>query len=70
VLFCHHFVRVCPTTTSGVAVGLDRYVFDMVRSARTTATPVRLAFAESARPVDEVRKAMVAMVAEARSATV
>ena len=68
VLFCHHFAGL-PDTTSASMSAVDRYGFDMVAVSAEHRTPVRLAFAEECTTGDEVRKAMVAMVAEARAAT-
>ena len=55
--------------TEATMSAVDRYGFDMVAVSAEHRTPVRLAFAEECTTGDEVRKAMVAMVAEARSAT-
>ena len=68
VLFCHHFAGLTDTTSASMSA-VDRYGFDMVAVSAEHRTPVRLAFAEECTTGDEVRKAMVAMVAEARAAT-
>src|SRR6478752_1684090 len=68
VLFCRHFAGLSDTTSASMSA-VDRYGFDMVAVSPEHRTPVRLAFAEECTTGDEVRKAMVAMVAEARSAT-
>jgi putative heme iron utilization protein len=67
VLFCHHFAGLADTTSASMSA-VDRYGFDMVAVSAEHRTPVRLAFAEECTTGDEVRKAMVAMVAEARAA--
>ena len=66
VLFCRHFAHL-PETTSATMSAVDRYGFDMVAVSAEHRTPVRLAFPEECTTGDEVRRAMVAMVAEARS---
>jgi hypothetical protein len=67
VLFCRHFAHL-PDTTEASMSAVDRYGFDMVAVSAAHRTPVRLAFPEECSTGDEVRRAMVAMVAEARSA--
>ena len=47
---------------------VDRYGFDLVAVSAEHRTPVRLAFPDECTTGDEVRRAMVAMVAEARAA--
>ena len=66
VLFCQHFAHL-PETTSASMSAVDRYGFDMVAVSAEHRTPVRLAFPEECTTGAEVRHAMVAMVAEARS---
>ena len=56
-----------PDTTSASMSAVDRYGFDMVAVSAEHRTPVRLAFPDECTTGDEVRRAMVAMVAEARS---
>jgi hypothetical protein len=68
VLFCHHFAGLADTTSASMS-SVDRYGFDLVAVSAEHRTPVRLAFADECTTGDEVRKAMVAMVAEARSAS-
>jgi hypothetical protein len=48
---------------------VDRYGFDMVAVSDAHRTAVRLGYADECTTGDEVRRAMVAMVAEARSAS-
>jgi heme iron utilization protein len=67
VLFCHHFAHL-PDTTSASMSAVDRYGFDLVAVSAEHRTPVRLAFPEECTTGDAVRRAMVAMVAEARAA--
>lgn len=66
VLFCRHFAHL-PETTSAAMSAVDRYGFDLIAVSAEHRTPVRLAFPEECTTGDEVRRAMVAMVAEARS---
>src|SRR6476469_6479213 len=68
VLFCKHFAGLDGTLEASMSA-VDRYGFDMVAVSAEHRTPVRLAFPAECFTGDEVRKAMVAMVAEARSAT-
>ncbi|HEY3670039.1 MAG TPA: DUF2470 domain-containing protein [Acidimicrobiia bacterium] len=68
VLFCRHFAGLADTTEASMSA-VDRYGFDLVAVSSDHRTPVRLAFADECVTGDEVRKAMVAMVAEARSVT-
>ncbi len=67
VLFCLHFAGLTDTTAASMSA-VDRYGFDMVAVSAAHRTSVRLAFPHECFTGDEVRKAMVAMVAEARSA--
>jgi heme oxygenase (biliverdin-IX-beta and delta-forming) len=67
VLFCRHFAGLDGTTAATMSA-VDRYGFDLVAVSADHRTPVRLAFAEECRTGDEVRKAMVTMVGEARAA--
>ena len=67
MLFCRHFARL-PDTVSASMSAVDRYGFELVAVSPEHRTPVRLAFATECTTGDEVRRAMVAMVAEARSA--
>jgi putative heme iron utilization protein len=65
VLYCRHLAGY-PDTTSATMSAVDRYGFEMVAQGPAGRTAVRLGFAEPCTTADEVRKAMVAMVAEAR----
>jgi heme iron utilization protein len=67
VLFCRYFAGLDGTTKASMSA-VDRYGFDMVAVSAEHRTAVRLAFPGECTTGDEVRKAMVAMVAEARSA--
>jgi putative heme iron utilization protein len=66
VLFCRHFAEL-PETVSASMTGVDRYGFDLIAVSPEHRTAVRLAFPGECTTGDEVRRAMVAMVAEARS---
>jgi putative heme iron utilization protein len=66
VLFCRHLADL-PETTSASMSAVDRYGFDMIAVSAEHRTAVRLAFPDECTTGDEVRRAMVAMVAEARS---
>ncbi len=68
VLFCRHFAGLDGTSEAYMS-GVDRYGFDLVAVSAEHRTSVRLAFPQECATGDEVRKAMVAMVAEARSAS-
>ncbi len=65
VLYCRHLAGY-PDTITATMSAVDRYGFEMVAQGPTGRTPVRLGFPEPCATGDEVRKAMVAMVAEAR----
>jgi putative heme iron utilization protein len=67
VLFCRHFGGLGATTEASMSA-VDRYGFDMVAISPGHRTAVRLAFPEECTTGDDVRRAMVAMVAEARAA--
>ena len=67
VLFCRHFAHL-PDTVSASMSAVDRYGFDLVAVSADHRTAVRLAFPTECTTGDEVRGAMVAMVAEARAA--
>jgi len=66
-LFCRHFAGLDDTTEASMSA-VDRYGFDMIAVSAEHRTPVRLAFPDECITGDEVRRAMVAMVAEARAA--
>lgn len=67
VLFCRHLAGL-PATTSASMAAVDRYGFDLVAEAPSGRTTVRLGFPEPCATGEEVRRAMVALVAEARAA--
>jgi putative heme iron utilization protein len=67
VLFCRHFAGLDGTTAASMSA-VDRYGFDMVAMSAEHRTPVRLAFPTECLTGEQVRAAMVAMVAEARAA--
>jgi putative heme iron utilization protein len=67
VLFCRHFAGLDGTVAASMSA-VDRYGFDLVAVSAEHRTPVRIEFPEECRTGEQVRKAMVAMVAEARSA--
>jgi len=68
VLFCRHFAGLADTESATMSA-VDRYGFDLVAVSNAQRTAVRLAFPEECTTGDEVRRAMVAMVAEARAAS-
>jgi putative heme iron utilization protein len=68
VLYCRHLAGY-PDTTSATMSAVDRYGFEMIAEGPSGRTPVRLGFPEPCTTGDDVRTAMVAMVAEARRAT-
>ena len=65
VLFCRHLAG-RPDTTEASMSAVDRYGFEMVAVGPAGRAAVRLAFPQPCSTSDEVRRAMVAMVAEAR----
>jgi putative heme iron utilization protein len=67
VLFCRHFAGLTDTASASMSA-VDRYGFDLVAESDAHRTAVRLAFPEECTTGDDVRRAMVAMVAEARAA--
>ena len=68
VLFCRHFAG-RPDTTSASMSAVDRYGFEMIAVSDAGRVAVRLAFPDECFTGDDVRKAMVAMVQEARATT-
>ena len=68
VLFCRHFAGLADTTAASMSA-VDRYGFDLVAVSDAHRTAVRLAFPDECTTGDEVRRAMVTMVAEARAAS-
>jgi putative heme iron utilization protein len=67
VLFCRHF-GARPDTVEASMSAVDRYGFEMIAVSPAGRAAVRLEFREECRTGDAVRRAMVAMVAEARAA--
>jgi putative heme iron utilization protein len=65
VLYCRHLAGY-PDITSATMSAVDRYGFEMIAEGPSGRTAVRLGFPESCTTGEDVRKAMVAMVAEAR----
>ena len=65
ILFCRHLAG-RPETTGATMSAVDRYGFEMVAVSPAGRAAVRLGFPEPCATGDEVRRAMVAMVAEAR----
>ena len=65
VLYCRHLAG-RPDTIAATMSAVDRYGFEMVAESPTGRAAVRLGFPTSCSTGDEVRRAMVAMVAEAR----
>jgi putative heme iron utilization protein len=65
VLYCRHLAGY-PDTSSATMSAVDRYGFEMIAQGPSGRTAVRLGFPEPCATGDQVRKAMVAMVAEAR----
>src|SRR4051794_3897036 len=67
VLFCRHFAG-HPETTSASMSAVDRYGFEMIAITPNGRHAVRLGFPEPCTDGTQVRKALVAMVAQARAA--
>lgn len=65
LLFCQHLAA-RPDTTEASMSAVDRYGFEMIAVGPTGRAAVRLGFPEPCSTGDEVRQAMVTMVAEAR----
>lgn len=68
VLFCRHLAGLTDTQSASMST-VDRYGFDMIAVRGAHRTAVRLAFPDECTTGDQVRRAMVAMVAEARAAS-
>jgi len=66
VLYCRYLAG-RPDTTAASMSSVDRYGFDMIAESPRGRAAVRLGFPEPCRDGTEVRQAMVAMVAQARS---
>ncbi|HEY3723054.1 MAG TPA: DUF2470 domain-containing protein [Acidimicrobiia bacterium] len=67
VMFCRHFAGLAGTESATMSA-VDRYGFDLVAVSDTHRTAVRLAFPDECTTGDEVRRAMIDMVEEARAA--
>jgi putative heme iron utilization protein len=67
VLLCRHLAG-RPDTTAATMSAVDRYGFEMVATGPAGRAAVRLGFPEQCTTGDEVRRAMVALVTEARAA--
>ncbi len=68
VLFCRHLLGRLDTTEATMSA-VDRYGFEMIAVSPAGRAAVRLGFPEECTTGDEVRKAMVALVGEARAAS-
>lgn len=66
VLFCRHLAG-RPGTTEASMSAVDRYGFEMIAVSPAGRAAVRLGFPEPCTTGDEVRRAMVALVADARA---
>jgi putative heme iron utilization protein len=67
VLFCRHLAG-RPDTTEASMSAVDRYGFEMIAVSPAGRAALRLGFPEECNTGDEVRQAMVALVADARAA--
>jgi heme iron utilization protein len=67
VLFCRHLAE-RPNTTEAVMSAVDRYGFEMIAVSPAGRAAVRLGFPEECTTGEQVRQAMVALVAAARAA--
>lgn len=67
VLFCRHLLGRVDTTAATMSA-VDRYGFEMIAVDPAGRAAVRLGFPEPCTTADQVRQAMVAMVADARAA--
>jgi putative heme iron utilization protein len=66
VLFCRHLAGRLDTTAATMSA-VDRYGFEMTAVSPARRAAVRLGFPEPCTTADEVRRAMIALVADARS---
>jgi heme iron utilization protein len=66
VLFCRHLAG-RPDTTAATMSAVDTYGFEVIAESPAGRAAVRLGFPAPCRTGEEVRRAMVAMVADARS---
>jgi putative heme iron utilization protein len=67
VLFCRHLLG-RPDTTAATMSAVDRYGFEMIAVTPAGRAAVRLGFPQECTTGNEVRRAMVALVADARAA--
>jgi putative heme iron utilization protein len=67
VLLCRHLAD-RPDTTEAVMSSVDRYGFEMTAVSPAGRAALRLGFSEECTTGEQVRQAMVAMVADARAA--
>jgi putative heme iron utilization protein len=67
LLFCRHLAG-RPDTTEASMSAVDRYGFEMIAAGPAGRAAVRLGFPDECTTGDEVRRAMVALVADARAA--
>ena len=67
VLFCRYLLD-RPETTEATMAAVDRYGFEMIAVSPAGRAAVRLGFPQECTTGDEVRAAMVALVADARAA--
>jgi heme iron utilization protein len=67
LLFCRHLLG-RPDTTEASMSAVDRYGFEMIAVSPAGRAAVRLGFPEECSTGDQVRRAMVALVADARAA--
>jgi heme iron utilization protein len=68
VLYCRHLAGYPDTVTASMSA-VDRYGFEMIAERPGGRTAVRLGFPKQCTTTDEVRRAMVAMVRDAREVT-
>src|SRR5262245_66159519 len=66
VLYCRYLLG-RPDTTEASMSAVDRYGFEMIAVSPAGRAAVRMGFPEPCSTGDEVRKAMVALVGEARA---
>jgi putative heme iron utilization protein len=66
VLFCRHLLE-RPDTTEAAMSAVDRYGFEMIATSPAGRAAVRLGFPRECITGDEVRQAMIALVADARA---
>ena len=67
VLYCQHLAGYAETTSASMSA-VDRYGFEMIAITPTGRHAVRLGFPEACNDANQVRVAMVALIADARAA--